>query len=159
MPIVVNLRHLEAHNVNVEGELPVKELDLDTRDEVIQVTEPLTYDLEVQNLEDGLLVQGRLGLALDCRCVRCLKPFKYALILEEWTYHLPLEGEDRVPVVNDLVDLTPAVREDILLAFPQHPLCEPECRGLISPRKDLKSGGAQESQTSSAWAELNKLKL
>ena len=55
MPLVVNLRHLEAHNVVLKGELPVEELDIDPRDEVIQVRQPLEYDLEVQKLEDGLL--------------------------------------------------------------------------------------------------------
>ena len=62
MPLIVNLRHLEAHNVRLEGSLPVEELDIDTRDEVIQVRHPLEHDLEVQKLEGGLLVQGRLRL-------------------------------------------------------------------------------------------------
>src|SRR5205085_6059747 len=130
MPLVVNLRHLEAHNIRLQGELPVKELEIDPRDEVIQVKEPLEHDLEVQKLEGGLLVQGRLGLRLECECVRCLKRFPYQLRLDEWACHVPLEGEERVTVVNDCVDLTPFVREDILLEFPQHPLCDPECRGL-----------------------------
>jgi len=30
MPLVVNLRHLEEHDVSLRGELPVAELDLDT---------------------------------------------------------------------------------------------------------------------------------
>ena len=55
MPLFVNLRHLEAHNVRLQGELSVEELDIDSRDEVIQVNQPLEYDLEVQKLEDGLL--------------------------------------------------------------------------------------------------------
>jgi uncharacterized protein len=99
---------------------------------------------------------------LDCHCVRCLKPFKYPLKFEDWTALLPLEGEDRVPVVNDLVDLTPSIREDILLAFPQHPLCDPECRGLpktsIGGNKQTKKTGQVEPK-SPAWAELDKLKL
>jgi uncharacterized metal-binding protein YceD (DUF177 family) len=60
------------------------------------------------------------------------------------------------------VDLTPYLREDILLEFPQHPLCDPECGGL----PDAKSGNANNATSagkpnegSSAWAELNKLKL
>ena len=160
--MMVNLRHLEAHNIRLEGELPVKELDIDTRDEIIQVSQPLEYDLEVQKLDDGLLVQGRLCLALECQCVRCLKPFQYPLEIKDWTAHIPLEGEERVPVVNDCADLTPYVREDILLSFPQHPLCEPGCEGL--PKKPV--GGAKRSSSagptladSPAWAELNKLKL
>jgi len=58
MPLVVNLRHLEAHNVRLQGQLSVAELDIDTRDEVIQVAHPLDYALEVQKLENGVLAQG-----------------------------------------------------------------------------------------------------
>ena len=43
MPLVVNLRHLEEHDVILRGELPVDELDLDTRDEMIRVTHPLRH--------------------------------------------------------------------------------------------------------------------
>src|SRR4249919_3499514 len=107
MPLLVNLRHLEAHNVCLQGELPVDELDLDTRDELIQAKEPLRYDFEVQKLEDSLLAQGRLHLTLDCQCVRCLKPVKCTIELDHWASHLPLQGEESVPVVNDCVDLTP----------------------------------------------------
>ena len=42
MPLLVNLRHLEAHNVHLEGQLSAAELDLDSRDEMIHVTEPLS---------------------------------------------------------------------------------------------------------------------
>jgi uncharacterized protein len=162
MPLVVNLRHLEAHSIRLEGKLPVKELDIDTHDEVIQVSQPLEYDLVVKQLEDGLLVQGHLHLALECQCVRCLKPFQHHLELDNWACHLPLQGEDGVAVVNDCVDLTPYVREDILLEFPRHPLCSPECRGLPGTSADKSrniSDTGKPEAGSSAWAELNKLKL
>jgi uncharacterized protein len=162
MPITVNLRHLEEHDVKLEGELPVEELDIDSRDEVVQATHPLTYHLEVQRLEDSLLVQGKLRLMLDCECVRCLKPIAYPLELPNWTCHLPLEGEDAVPILNDTVDLTPLAREDILLEFPQHPLCEPECRGLPEAAHGQlrKANNADQTESHlSAWSELNKLKF
>jgi uncharacterized protein len=162
MPLAVNLRHLEAHDIHLEGSLPAEELEIDTRDEVIQVRHPLEHDLEVQKLDDGLLVQGQLHLVLECQCVRCLKPFQYHLELEDWTCHLPLHGEDCVTAINDCVDLTPYVREDILLEFPRHPLCNPECRGLpgTSVGEARTSSGAGANEVGSpAWAELNKLKL
>ena len=162
MAITVNLRHLEAHNKRLTGELPVEELDLDIRDELIQARRPLEYDLEVQKLEDGLLVQGKLRLFLDCQCVRCLKPVPHLVQLDPWTCHLPLQGEERVEVTNDLVDLTPSIREDILLEFPQHPLCDPECGGLpknlVRRGKNTSSTG-QAGPGSSAWDELNKLRF
>jgi len=162
MPLLVNLRHLEAHGVRLEGELPVEELDLDTRDEMIQAKEPLLYDFEAQKLEQSLLVQGCLQLTLHCQCVRCLKPFKQTVKLDNWALHLPLQGEESVPVVSDCVDLTPYVREDILLELPQHPLCDAECRGLPNSNtgKATKPLKADQPQTgSTAWSELNKLKF
>ena len=162
MSILVNLRHLELKEVHLEGQVPVSELDIDTRDDVIRVSGPLDYDLEIEKLENGLLAQGNLRLTLDCQCVRCLKRFKHPLELAAWTAHLPLEGEEAVPVVNDCVDLTPLAREDILLEFPQHPLCERDCRGMRSASagksKSFSNIGSTE-EGSPAWNELNKLKF
>jgi len=161
MPLVVNLRHLEAHNVRLQGELPAEELDLDIRDELIQAREPLRYDFEVQQMEHSLLAQGSLELTLDCQCARCLKSFKYPVKLDSWACHLQLQGEESVRVANDCVDLTPYVREDILLELPQHPLCDAECRGLPNAvgkaKKPLNT--SQTEAGSPAWSELNKLKL
>jgi len=153
MPLVVNLRHLQEQDVKLCGELPAAELELDLRDEMIQVTQPLRHELEVQLLENSLLVRGRLRLSLDCRCVRCLKPFRHELELNPWTRHFPLSGEESVPVANDGADLTPYAREDILLEFPRHPLCRPDCPGL----EKVKTGKGE--LPLSAWAELDKLKL
>ena len=107
MPLLVSLRHLEEDNLELKGELPVKELDLETSDEMIRVSDPLRYDLEVQAVEDSLLLQGRLRLKLECLCVRCLKPSTYEIKIEHWTRHLPLTGEESAVVTNDCVDLTP----------------------------------------------------
>jgi uncharacterized protein len=159
MSLKVNLRHLEDDEVRLKGELPVTELELGVNDELIRLEKPLRYDLTVEQLHDSLLVQGSLKLVLDCECVRCLQAFQYKLELPEWALHLPLEGEDKVSILNDCIDLTPFVREDMLLEFPQHPLCKPECGGL--KKKAIKSGEKSEKSKArpDVWAELNKLKL
>ena len=153
----VNLRHLEEHNLVLCGELPVADLDLGTGDEMVHAHGPLQYDLEAQKLESGLLVRGTLRLTLRCQCVRCLKSFMHDLELKAWTCHLPFEGEDKVSVVNDCVDLTPFLREDMLLEFPQHPLCKPDCGGIRA--KMGKARKSTDEVAPSAWAELDKLKL
>lgn len=162
MSLLFNIRHLEHKTLTLRGELSATQLDLEGVDELIQVTSPIQYDLEVQRYEQSILVQGSLDLTLKCECARCLKPFSQRLHLPDWNCLLPLEGEEKIAIHNDFVDLTPHVREDILLAFPQHPLCDPECSGLLNalPSRDQDpSGASQTSATSSAWAELNKLKL
>ena len=158
MSLLVNLRHLEDKNLRLQGELSAEELDIETLDELIKVPVPLSYDVEVQKLEHALLVRGNLTLPLRCECVRCLKPFPKTLQVPEWTCHLPLEGEEKVELEGDCVDLTPYIREDIVLAFPQHPLCKSDCRGLAAPKPEAPRG-VEPHAGASPWAALDKLKL
>ena len=159
MALRINLRHLERADLPLTGELPVAELELETRDELIRPERPLHYELVVQRLDDNLLVRGRLVLPLACECVRCLKAFEYELQLPDWTCLVPLSGEEAVPITGDTVDLTPIFREDILLALPQHPLCKPECGGLKKPHPAKSKPGGSNRTEPAVWAELNKLKV
>ena len=162
MSLSVNLRHLEKKSLTLSGELSVAELDVvDVRDELLRLTQPLQYELEVEKLDDSLLLRGRLAWPLECECARCLKPFKMDLELADWACLIPLTGEESAPVVSDCVDLTPYLREDILLELPRHPLCRPECRGLAKPPvgDGQKSRASRKEKPSSAWTKLDKLKL
>ena len=165
MALVFNLRHLEQRSLHLAGELTAEELELTDLDEMVEIASPVRYELDLERLNDSVLVRGELACMLNCHCVRCLSPFTQPLVLKDWTCSLPLvplEGEEKVQVTNDCVDLTPYVREDTLLAFPQHPLCEPGCRGLIGQDKHVSEPASIDQQatgSSSAWAELNKLKF
>lgn len=159
MPVLINLRHLEKKTLKLKGELPVEELELGLRDDLIQAPRPLRYEATAELMGDEILVQGALNLPLKCVCVRCLKPFDSRLELDPWTQLLPLEGEEAVSVSGDCVDLTPIMREDILLEFPQHPLCEADCRGLPKTSVGKAKKPVQSELKPSAWAALDKLKL
>ena len=146
----------------LQGELPASELELDLRDDLVRAEKPLNYELTAELVDGELLVQGRLQLPLQCVCVRCLKPFEFDLELKRWTQLLPLDGPEQVSLTNDCVDLTLLIREDILLEFPQHPLCEAGCSGLPKAsvgkiKKPSQTGQSEEKP--SAWAALDKLKL
>ena len=153
----VNLRHLEEHGIRLQGDLAAAELALGVRDELIRAEQPLHYDLSVQLLDDAVLVTGDLVLPLECDCARCLKKYSSELKISGWALHLPLEGEDKVSIDNDCVDLTPFMREDILLDFPQHPLCKPECAGL--KRKPVRPPKVATNPALDVWTQLDKLKL
>ena len=158
MSLKINLRHLEADGIHLQGELPLAELDLGVVDELIHVEKPLRYDLSVELLHDAVLATGALTLPLTCECGRCLKKFRTELKVTGWAAHLPLEGDDKVSVESDCVDLTPFVREDMLLNFPQHPLCKPDCAGL-KKKSVVPDAEAAEKPVLDVWAELNKLKI
>ena len=162
MAVLVNLRHLEQSEVRLAGEISAAELEMEELDELVRVDGPVHYDLTVKKLEKSLLVQGEVRLSLACECARCLKPFAAKLELSNWVCHVPLEGDDMAPVNNDCVDLTPFLREDTLLEFPQHPLCQADCNGLLEKtngKVEESDSAGRAGATSSDWAELNKLKF
>jgi uncharacterized protein len=161
MSLSVNIKKLEDENDQLEGELSVEALDLGFEDEVVRFTQSLKYELEVQRLQDALLITGELELPVTCECVRCLREIPQVIRLQGWACHIPLEGEDRPPIVKDSVDLTPYIREDIVLALPTHPVCRDDCPGLTGKFKQTSraAGDSGVKAMASPWDELNKLKL
>lgn len=161
-PLAVNLRQLETHPVQLVGEAPAEILEIESLDELIEVVGPFRYDVQVQLNGDALLLEGRLELGLHCTCSRCLKPFDRTIRLENWSGMAALEGEESLQSQGDWVDLAPLLRDDVALAFPQHPLCDDSCGGLVSPGKGEASGsdtGSLGGGISSEWSVLDQLKL
>jgi uncharacterized metal-binding protein YceD (DUF177 family) len=158
----INLRQLEQKNLSLSGKVSAEELGIENIDELIRITEPVQVDLEVQ-LIDKSLCQGGITVTLACECSRCLKPFADVLNLSPYDLLVALDGEEAVKADNDSVDLTPFLREDILLGFPQHPLCETDCGGLARKpsveANQSKNAGETKDEPSSVWTELNKLKF
>jgi uncharacterized protein len=161
MSLKVNIRHLESDDVQLCGELSVEEAGLDCPDELVHARQPVRYELTVQKAGRDILVQGTVGTVLDCECARCLKAFQMPLELEHWTALVPLQGAEKVEIKDDLADLTPFLREDILLEFPQHPLCGADCAGLPNRAEKIakQTKGVSQTSGSSVWSELNKLKF
>jgi len=160
MPLLINIKKLEDADEQLAGELAVDELDFGFEDEVVVFAQPLTYRLEVQRLHDAVLVTGNLELPVTCACVRCLQPIDHTLRLRNWTCHIPLVGDDQPLIVRDSVDLTPYLREDMVLALPTHPVCRDDCPGLtVKTKKTLRAANSNSEGVSSPWDELNKLKL
>jgi len=162
MRLTFNLRHLAKKSLSLRGELTAKELEIVEDDELIHMPNPVKYDLTVQAVEGAALVQGRLEVLLVCECARCLRPFDYRVVLPDWVCHVPLAGQEGTPADNDIVDLTPFVREDTLLSFPQRPLCDVGCPGLAQalPSRPAEPADAEQAPANlSIWAELDKLKL
>ena len=162
MPLILHLNDLEKGPVSLQGELTAADLDLVNVDELVRISAPVQFRLQAQLLDDEVLVEGKVKAPLECECSRCLKPYPAEVNLGNWAWLVPLKGEDKVELEGDCVDLTPQLREDILLVLPQHPLCRPECSGLpfTAPNQEKQGRSSpREEANSSIWAELNKLKL
>lgn len=101
----------------------------------------VVFDVQFLKLPHEINVQIKdLNTVAECICSRCLKNFLCEIEVlfaeKEFIIDLPVrdleEGED-VSYVNkerNEIDLSPMVREEILLHFPLVPVCSDSCKGL-----------------------------
>jgi len=159
MSLKVNLRLLEKESIQLDGDILGSELARDFHDELMRLSHPVEYELTVDRQSESLLVIGSLRTHVDCECSRCLKSFVLSVQLDEFSVLSPLEGEDALPVDGDFADLTPSLREDILLSLPTNPLCGPDCRGLKPKGQSRELQVREQAEPNSAWSALDNLKL
>ncbi len=121
-PLAFHIVDLPPEGVPVEGEVPFRMLDI-AADAVLSFPFPLHFDLTLAPVADGVLVRGVLSGRVCRVCDRCLAEGEMAVEVRD-VCHL-FEH-----VAGTVLDLTEALREDIVLAFPQAWLCREDCRGL-----------------------------
>lgn len=129
-----------------------------------------------------VLVEVRFTVPLSGQCKRCLAPLhleEQVDLVRTWVppkqSHAPAEhrGEDSEgsfdPALADEeeytgkeIDLSPAIREQVLLQIPSSPLCREDCKGLC-PKcgKDLNAGdcGCDRAVMDPRWAALKGIQL
>ena len=164
MPLLLQLESLARGSVSLNGKLPLSDLDMVSLDDLVEPAGPLAYALMAEKKGDSILLEGSLEMQLKCECARCLQPFDHRVTLRNWSCLLPLKGEDSVQINKDTADLTPYLREDTFLAFPQHPLCGSECGGIAKMAEKGENPThyeppPDEPRDENVWAELDKLNL
>jgi uncharacterized protein len=98
----------------------------------------VTLDLRLESVMEGVLVSGTATASVTGECARCLDPLADRLeveLTELFAYPDTATDEstdlDEVSrVIDELIDLEPLVRDAVLLALPQAPLCREDCPGL-----------------------------
>ncbi len=127
----------------------------------------LLLDLRLESVSEGVLVSGTVTGTVEGECGRCLRMISDTLevpIQELYAYeHSTTDettDEDEVGrLQGDLIDLEPVLRDAVVLALPNHPLCREECPGLCPecgvPRDDLPADHTH-AQVDPRWAALSR---
>jgi uncharacterized protein len=126
---------------------------------------PLTLDLRLESVVEGVYVSGTITAQASGECVRCLTPVDLELatrIDELFAYPDSTSAEttedDEVRrIQGDLIDLEPAVRDAVVLALPLLPLCREDCQGLCATcgeRLDDLPAGHSHEVIDPRWAAL-----
>jgi uncharacterized protein len=149
----INIKRIPAEGESLSGSDPASIIDLDEPD--VRFEHEVEYQLLAQIQGNALLVTGRVSTPATLRCSRCLRVFDQPLRVEQFVFHQELHGED-------FVDLTPSIREDIILGLPQRALCAENCKGLCPHcGKDLNKGPCRckQSKGDLRWHALDNLNL
>jgi len=113
---------------------------------------PLEYSLDAGLSEGGIFASGYLFLQIQLRCVACLEVFEQELRIDPFVLQKELGTEE-------LVDLSPEIREEIQLAVPAYPRCDGE-GSRVCPASFPTSSADDVSLPAgpAAWGDLDKLK-
>lgn len=131
-PLVVNILELirrPGTYKDLDMSVPTSEFVFD--DHRIDDSHEVRIDLHVESTSSGIIVDGRLGAGASGQCSRCLADLGLAIESDvQEIYQRTPENEDINPLEGDQLDLRPMVRESLLLAIPEAPVCSPDCKGL-----------------------------
>jgi uncharacterized protein len=140
--------------------------------ELIRVPEgaDLALTLRLESVTEGVLLSARVQAELRGECGRCLRDIDQTLDVtyqELYAYqHSTTDettDEDEVGrMQGDLIDLEPALRDAVVLALPNHPLCRAECPGLCpecGARWDEVPADHSHRQVDSRWAALQNVHI
>lgn len=148
----IHLNQIPPGGLHLEGEEDAAALDLEEAG--IKTLSPLYYNLDVGVSNGGIFATGSLRITVELECVRTLELFAQEISVLDFAMQESLEGADSV-------DLTPHMREDILLALPPHPKKE----GTVAVRTHLESDNLSDgagtqtpsSDATSIWKALDQL--
>jgi DUF177 domain-containing protein len=144
----VHLKQIPPQGLHLSGEedCPIQEL----ASEEMRCAGPLHYDIDVGVADGGLWANGSLRQPVELRCVSCLQNFMYEIHVPAFAVHTDLQGPETV-------DLTPLMREDLLLNLPAHPHCDRD--GDRTCTAKLITTEEQDAKRKSDWSALDKLNL
>lgn len=110
--------------------------ELGTEMLAVPVGAMLDLDLRLESVVEGVLVSGEVVAPLAGVCARCLDPVEQEAVIElrELFFYPDRVADDsddaESVVVDDHVDVEPAIRDALVLSLPLSPLCRPDCAGL-----------------------------
>jgi uncharacterized protein len=109
---------------------------------VIVVPAGAEVDINVllESVVEGVLVSGAATAPVMGECSRCLDPISAEVevsLTELFAYpdsttEATTDADEVGRIMHDLVDLEPVVRDAVVLALPNVPLCSPDCAGLCA---------------------------
>jgi len=139
---------------------------------------PVVVSLHVNKVSGMVDLDGRIETEVEIPCKRCLAPTQRkinASFHQTYVDELPqVSGDDGEELelsaaemglelfVDDQIDLTEEIQQQVLLLMPDHPLCSEQCKGLClecGENLNLSSCNCADAKVSMNFAALRDFKV
>ena len=174
--MIINVAPLLKEPVGAVIDYHIEEDPIDARGENAGLREAnataIDADVHATHTNPGAYLEGGADARVEVECSRCLRSFEtsvHADFAEQYYQTIGVaNGEPLAEAPRDAktigsdfkIDLTPLLREELILATPLAPLHAPDCKGLCTVcGRDLNAEPhSHDSPADERWAKLEALK-
>ena len=160
--MIIDIRDInESESLVIRGSLNEDIWQLEDSD-LLKPSGGLNYDAEASIVGEDLLVRGDFSSKFTFQCTHCLDLFEKTINLDNHSVLTAIEG-------NSTIDLTNALREDIILALPNFLKCDQgdeknePCPASGKFSEGLNAGNSGEESTNDApskqWEALDQFNI
>ncbi len=144
----VHLKQVPPEGLHLVGEEDCLISEVESNE--VRCAGPMKYSVDIGVAEGALWANGFLEQPVELTCVGCLEKFVHQIKVPAFAVHTDLHGPETV-------DLSPFMREDILLNLPAHPRCDREGDRVCKARPP--EVAPLEAKPKADWSALDKLKI
>ena len=151
----IMVARISGEGSSYDGSDPGSVMEL-VGDPFVKVEGNVRYALHAQCVSEELIVRGTLSVDLGLKCTRCSEFFSTTVADSDFLRAYSASKE------IDSVDITPDMREDLLLHIPAFPVCGEGCKGLCPQcGADLNKGlcDCEAGERPNPWSALDNLDL
>jgi uncharacterized protein len=174
--VIINVAPLLKELVGAQADYHIAEDPIDPKGENAGLREigaaSIDSDIVATHTNPGAYLEGRADARLEMTCGRCLRTFEgpvHADFAEQYYATIGVAGGEPLDAAPDdartigsdfRIDVTPLLREELILATPQVVLHAPDCKGLCQVcGQDLNEHPHDhEEPVDARWAKLEELR-
>ncbi len=145
----IHLNQSPPEGLHLTGEQDCVLGDLGSQE--IRCVGPMRYSLDLGISDGALWANGTIAQTVELPCVACLERFEHEIKVPAFALHTELHGPETV-------DITPFMREDILLNLPPYPHCDRD-GGRVCKAAKVERSAEDDKKAKADWSALDKLKI
>ncbi|MFH0790761.1 MAG: DUF177 domain-containing protein [Candidatus Omnitrophota bacterium] len=117
----INTNQIPFEGISLSKSIPAQTLDLET--EVVKFRGPIEVEADITKISNVVAAALVLHSTMCLTCSRCLGEFTV-------DFEKKIDLNYQIDKAEQIIDLIPDIREEIIVDYPIKPLCKPDCKGL-----------------------------